>query len=239
MVLLIAAVPLETTLLRQEISAVRTQFCGSTEITSGQLSGHQVLLAHGGIGQTNMAMQLTRLLLEQTPQAVMLFGCGGAYPDSGLKVGDLALATAEIFGDTGVETTSGFIPFEQLNIPQDARLTPPLQQMLPLDPTLLQLAQNCLGNARSGPFVTVSCCSGQEQLSLNLRERTGGICENMEGAAAARVCAEFGCPLLEVRGISNPTGTRDKSHWDLPLGARIAQEAILTLLHQTTAGQRP
>ena len=239
MVLLIAAVPLETTLLRQEISAARTLHCGSTEIISGQLSGHKVLLAHGGIGQTNMAMQLTRLLLEHTPQAVMLCGCGGAYPGSGLKIGDLALATAEIFGDTGVETASGFVPFEQLNIPQNARLTPPLQQTLTLDPKLLHLAQNCLTSARSGSFVTVNCCSGQEQLSRNLRQRTGGICENMEGAAAARVCAEFDCPLLEVRGISNPTGTHDKAHWDLPLGARIAQEAILSLFHQTATGQWP
>jgi futalosine hydrolase len=54
----------------------------------------------------------------------------------------------------------------------------------------------------------------------------------MEGAAAAQVCAEFSCPLLEVRGISNPTGTRANERWDIPLGMRVAQEAVLTLLQR-------
>jgi futalosine hydrolase len=59
-----------------------------------------------------------------------------------------------------------------------------------------------------------------------MARRTGGICENMEGAAVAQVCALHGVPFLEVRGISNHTGDRDLSRWDVRKGAEIAQWAI-------------
>ena len=52
----------------------------------------------------------------------------------------------------------------------------------------------------------------------------------MEGAAVAQACAEFDIPLLELRGISNPTGTRDPQRWDIARGTEAAQAGILKLL---------
>jgi futalosine hydrolase len=52
----------------------------------------------------------------------------------------------------------------------------------------------------------------------------------MEGAAAAQVCEHLGVPLLELRGMSNPTGSRDPQQWDVVAGATAAQRAILKLL---------
>ena len=52
----------------------------------------------------------------------------------------------------------------------------------------------------------------------------------MEGAATAQVCAEYNLPLLEIRGISNPTGSRVPADWDLKLGAEAAQRAVMRLL---------
>ena len=46
----------------------------------------------------------------------VLARCGGAYPDSGLKIGDLALANAEVFGDEGVVTHEGFSDFSEMKI---------------------------------------------------------------------------------------------------------------------------
>ena len=82
MLLILAAVPLETTLLRHNMINTQTLSCGSIQIFSGKLQGKNVLLGHGGIGQVNMAIQLTHLLNEHRPMAVLLCGCGGSYPDS-------------------------------------------------------------------------------------------------------------------------------------------------------------
>lgn len=236
MLLIIAAVPLETNLLRQQLQNCQTKPLGSYQFFSGTLYDQQILLAHSGIGQNAMAIQLSRLLERHSPQAVLLCGCGGSYPGSGLQNGDLTLASEEICGDFGVATEKRFIPLEQLDIPQQPELMPISRQNYPLQSELTDLARRILPQAHFGPFVSVNCCSGHEALSDERQRRTGGICENMEGAAAAQACAEFGLPLLELRGISNPTGTRDPQLWDIKQGAEAAQLGFLEILRhwQTT-----
>lgn len=235
MLLILAAAPLETTLLRKKITNVQTLHCGPIQVFSGKLQGQNILLSHGGVGQSNMAMQLTRLLSEYAPLAVFLCGCGGSYPASGLQIGDLALAEIEIFGDLGVATADKFIPLDQLDLPQNPLLAPIIQQSISLNSDLFTWAQEILPEAVCGTFVTVNSCSGYSDLSTALQQRTGGICENMEGAAAVQVCATFKIPLLELRGISNPTGTRDPQQWDITRGTDAAQLGILELLENWPA----
>lgn len=230
MVLVLAATPMETALLRRHLAKTEVIPCADRELLRGELCNSGIWLAHGGIGAMLMAMQLTRILSSLRPSAVLLCGCGGSYPDSGLAVGDLALASTEVYGDCGVSTDKGFIPLENLQIPQDPRYAPVFQQSYELDPGLLHYAIRLLPKATCGTFVTVNNCSSSHERSRQLQRQTGGICENMEGAAVAQVCAEFSCPLLQIRGISNPTGTRAGHLWDIPRGVRVAQEGVMTLL---------
>lgn len=230
MVLIIAAAPLETSLLRENMVDLQTSICGGSQLFSGKLEGVNTLLIHCGIGQINMAIQLTQLLSTYQPDEALLCGCGGSYPASGLKNGDIALATTETFSDLGVSTNSQFIPLANLDLPQERQLAPPVKQTFTLDQTLLNRAQKALPEAACGPFSTVNSCSGYPELSLELERRSGAICESMEGAAAAQVCEKFNVPLLELRGISNPTGTRDPQQWNITLGAEAAQRGILKLL---------
>jgi len=230
MLLLIAAAPLETILLRQQLRESAGGKLSDYTLFAGNLRNQQIMLAHGGLGPVAMTMQLTRLLERHEFSAVLLFGCGGSYPDSDLKIGELALARSEIFGDLGIATESGFTPLEQLEIAEQAELAPVCRQEFTLSESLLSWAKQVLPEARCGKFVTVNSCSGTPLLSAQLAQRTGGICENMEGAAVAQVCAEFNLPLLEIRGISNPTGTRDPDQWNIKLGTEAAQQAVMRLL---------
>jgi futalosine hydrolase len=230
MLLLIAASPVETRILRRHLAEPRSLEFSRHRILSAGLCGQEVILAHCGIGQVNMALQLTRLLSRFDPEAVLLFGCGGSYPDSGLAIGDLALARQESYGDLGVQTGTEFVPLDDLKLPEDAAFAPSVRQTLFLDDTLYHWAQRLLPDCTGGAFVTVNCCSGTPAYSQALQQRWGGICENMEGAAAAQVCAEFEVPLLELRGISNPTGTREASQWNIAAGSAAAEHGILELL---------
>ncbi len=235
MILIIAAAPLETSLLRKKLSRQQIFLCGKKQVFSGQLEGTDILLGHGGIGQVNMAIQLTQLLHEYHPEKVFLCGCGGSYPASGLKNGDLVLATSECYADLGVATAGQFIPLEDLDIPQNRELSPHIKQSFTLDSVLLKRAQQILPDATCGPFSSVNSCSGSPELSLELEKRWGAICENMEGAAAAQVCENFDIPLLELRGISNPTGTRDLHQWDIAGSVTTAQQGVLKLLQNWTS----
>ncbi len=232
MILLLAAAPLETGLIRRQLQSSDIAETFPYLTFEGYTGGNKLLLAHGGIGTATMAIQATRLLSHWPIRKLILFGCGGAYPGSDLHQGDIALASSETFGDLGSQTTEEFIPLTEMGIPQRPEFCPPTEPTIELSSVLLDWAKAALPEAKCGPFVTVNCCSGNTALSEQLQARTGGICENMEGAAVAKLCQLFNIPMLELRGISNPTGTRDSSQWDLKLGAESAQQALLKLLQE-------
>jgi futalosine hydrolase len=232
MIALVAAVPFETVLLRAELNP------SPHGCWSGRLAGIEVVLAETGVGKANAAATCTELILRQRPAAMIMFGCAGAYRNSGLQVNDLALASCEIFGDEGNLTPRGFYDLEKLRLPIATADGIDLYNRIPLNESLLQqltlpLDTFCLAEQRTlqtGPFVTVSSCSGTQLAGAKLESRTGGICENMEGAAAALVCCRHGIPLIEVRGISNLVEDYNPKTWDLPAATRIAQRAVLHLL---------
>jgi futalosine hydrolase len=237
MICLLAATPHETSLLRRQLPfSPGTLLVGRS--FSCHLFGTDILLLHTGIGAVSATLNLTRMLERTAPQLLICFGCGGSFPAAGLKVGDLAVATSEFFGDLGAASDQGFVPLAAMGLvekPGDPGL---FRQQLSLDEGWSKAALSCLRAARelrsqkisAGPFVTVNTVSGTAALCHELEARSGGLCESMEGAAFAQVAAEYGVPLIEVRGISNPCGTREPRLWDLPAGMTIAQRAVLRLL---------
>jgi futalosine hydrolase len=78
----------------------------------------------------------------------------------------------------------------------------------------------------SGNFITVSQCSGTRKTGEEMRERFNGICENMEGAAVAHICAKYKVPMIEIRGISNIIEDRDLKKWNIPLAVSNCSKAV-------------
>ncbi|PLX81445.1 MAG: futalosine hydrolase [Desulfuromonas sp.] len=211
---------------------------GNYSLTRGQIGGCPIVLLTCGIGKTNAAAASATLLQQLPISRVVMLGCGGAYLGSDLRVGDLAVATAEIHGDEGCETRDGFLDMEALQLPVRKGLGGTCDyNRFPVAPTspecralLQRFGVNCGVRVGFGPFVTVSRCSGLTSLGAELEQRTGGICENMEGAAVAQICVRFDIPFHEIRGISNLVEDRNTRRWDIPVAARIAQQALLDLL---------
>jgi len=238
MIALIAAVPQETELLRRFLSPCEVRSCGRRDLYRGTICGQSAILLHSGVGKANAAAAATTLIEAGRPSLVISIGCGGAYPASGLAVGDLAVASEEIYGDEGVLAPGGFLDMQDLGFPLLQRNGLRLFNRYPVSDPLLAKARAVLEPFAAaagrrlavGPFVTVSTGSGTDAGARELARRTGGICENMEGAALAQVCALHGLPFLAIRGISNPTGDRDLALWDLKKGAEVAQLAIRALL---------
>lgn len=63
-----------------------------------------------------------------------------------------------------------------------------------------------------------------------LRQRYDALCENMEGAAVARICEEYMLPLLEMRAVSNYVEDRDLTRWKLKEACDQAGKAAAMLL---------
>ena len=232
--LLLCSHSVEGVWLQRRIEDLRRHVVGHRWLFTGRLEGHSLLFGVTGVGKVNMSHVLTAILESVKPEMVIVFGCGGAYPGLGIGVGDLVLASEEVYGDEGLSTPSGFLDLEGMNLPVIETPTLRYYNRFPLDKDLVERAETILGSEGfkpvTGTFITVSCSSGKEERGKMLQRRFGGICENMEGAAAAHVCDLYGIPLLEIRGISNLVVDRDLQKWDIEFAAARCQEAVLALL---------
>ncbi|HEX2078198.1 MAG TPA: futalosine hydrolase [Longimicrobium sp.] len=232
---LVCSVPFECERLRAELADAREVRVGRKPAWTGRLQGASVVLLPGGMGKTNAAHALTALLETQPVRGVIGFGIAGAYPGSGLGVGSIALATAAVYGDEGVQAPGGWMSTEGIGIPLWQAGGSRSFNAFPLDPALVGRARTALEGAgfdvRTGPFVTVSCCSGTAALGEAMAARVpGALCEGMEGAALAHVAAIYQVPLLEVRAVSNLVEDRDLSRWRIREAAETAQAAVRAIV---------
>ncbi|MDI6791112.1 MAG: futalosine hydrolase [Thermodesulfobacteriota bacterium] len=164
-----------------------------------------------GVGPVESAISLTKFLEREQADGVILFGVGGAYTEKEVDVLDICLAEEERFGDSGIAMDDDIHYFsdEMLTGKQDFDLRNSLSDQV--ESKLMALGMPF----KKGPFVTVHACSGTLKRGNVLRDKFNAICENMEGAAMARVCELYGVPLLELRCISNMVEDRDTSGWKI------------------------
>lgn len=195
--------------------------CSATALEASgipnKIAGRSITILRTGIGAVNAAFSLTRLLERSRPNAVLVCGVGGAYPDSGLEPKDVVCASSEIYADLGAQCPSGFLDMHALGFPV-INADPPLFNQLPLD--LLPLA-------RRVPFATCTTCTGSDVTAAAIRRRTGAYVESMEGAAFVHVARLSNVPIGEIRGISNVVGERARRSWQLSEAAALAVNATV------------
>lgn len=182
-----------------------------------------------GVGPLEAAVRLTRYLSQacRPIRGVINFGIAGAYQgERSVEVLDLCLAEREVFGDYGVCIGATVEPFANPNLAGCSDF--------PLSPVLFDHARKrfpAVGLVVScGTFVTVAAASGTAVRGRYMQERFQGLCENMEGAAVARVCQEFNLPMVEVRAISNMVEDRPGQPWKIDEACRRAAAAAALLV---------
>ena len=204
--------------------AVDLLLCVATEFEGALLrerldgSDQSIAIVRTGVGPVNAAHAVTLFLAQADARAIVVCGVGGAYPGSGLQVGDVVCAASECYGDLGATSPSGFLDMKALGFPVVDGPAPLFNdlpmQVFPVD--------------RRVPFITVTSCTGTDEAARDIEKRTAGAVESMEGAAIAHVAHLHGVPVGEVRGISNIVTDRDTKAWKLKEAAAAAQEAVLT-----------
>lgn len=197
--------------------------CLATELEGGLLrerlaTDGSVAIVTMGVGPVNAAHAVTQAISRSRPSAIIVCGIGGAYPGSGLAIGEVACADTECYGDLGATSPSGFLDMRALGFPLVAG-PPPIFNELPMQ---------VFPSSTRVRFVTMSSCTGTTAAARAIEARTGGAVENMEGAAVAHVAAIHGIPVGELRGISNMVTDRDTGAWRIKEAATAAQEALLT-----------
>jgi adenosylhomocysteine nucleosidase len=216
MLAIVSAMPEEIAGVLQALTDVRIQEFGRRQFHSGSLQGAEVVVVFSRWGKVAAAATVTQLL-SSYPVAGLVFGgvAGGVRP--GLAIGDIVVATELVQHDMDA---SPLYPRYEVPLLGKARFAAdPLlcEQLTAAAKTFLahdlssQLApgereffgitapQVVQGLVASGDKFFASAADVQE-----LRQRLPQVCcVEMEGAAVAQVCDEYGVPFAVVRTISD------------------------------------
>ena len=146
------------------------------------------------------------------PARLLNIGIAGAYPGSGLAVGDIVIGTSEVYGDVGFELPEapGFRHVGES--PWGAFYREPL--------TLVAFPE--FAGAATGRGCTVNTCTGTGATGRQRERLFEAQFETMEGAAVAQAGRALKIPVCEIRAISNIASDRDMR----PENIRIALASL-------------
>ena len=171
-----------------------------------------------GVGVPVALAQTLLVAGRLRPARILNIGIAGAYPGSGLAIGDIIVGTSEVYGDVGFE-----LPEEpRFRHISESPWGAPYQE-----PVTLTVFPEFAG-AREGRGCTVNACTGTEATG-RLRERLfGAAFETMEGAAVAYAAYRLFTSVCEIRAISNIASDRDMR----PENIKLALDSLRSYLQQ-------
>lgn len=152
-----------------------------------------------GVGIPRALDRVLQVAGRERPDSILNLGIAGAYPHSGLKIGDIVLGESEVYGDIGFELPNlpGFQPLRDSPFGHDYADPIPLSITVVSEP------------APIGRGCTVNTCAGTAATGLLREQLFSAAFETMEGAAVAQAGQTLGIPVSEVRAISNMAAERD------------------------------
>ena len=246
-VAIIGAMQQELAGLKQALQGSHTIQLGTRQVTTGTWHGHPVVLALSHIGKVAAATTATALIERFDVTEIIFTGvAGGLMP--GVHVGDMVVATE--FMQHDMDASPLFPPMEvplygRAHFPTDLRLTQSLKsaaqdilknpgQWLDIDvlhELHVQSPQVHAGLVVSGDrFVSTSAESQALQQRL-----PKALAVEMEGAAVAQVCFDYGVPFAAVRTISDradDSATHDFSRFIEEVAGRYSLALLGTWLGQ-------
>ncbi|MEU5714842.1 futalosine hydrolase [Streptomyces sp. NPDC020403] len=215
-VLVVTAVPVERNAVTCAFGEPRR-----VHVPGGELhrAGPFDVLA-GGAGPAAAAAAAAFALAAAPPSEpydlVVSAGIGGGFA-SVAPVGSLVVSTRIVAADLGAETPDGFVPVTGLGFGRDTFLPPA---------SLVRDVAKATG-AVPGAVLTVSTVTGSAaRTAALLAAHPGAAAEAMEGFGVAEAAARTGVPVLELRGVSNTVGPRNRNAWRIREALAALTEAF-------------
>lgn len=187
-------------------------------------SNMELVFCVTGIGSIATTYQLQKAITHSRPDLVIQLGIAGSFSDS-IKVGSAVAVKHEIVADMGVFEENGYKDIFELGLEnkdsmpyKNGLLTNEHEKIL--DSSLLKFS-----NA-----ITVNEVSTSTQKINLYRNHYKADIETMEGAAIHFVCIMNDIPFIQIRGISNHVGERDKKQWKIKESMDAAIEGSINVI---------
>ncbi len=208
----------EGELLAGEMSLKKTETVLGRTVHIGKLTGKDIVLAESGVGMTNAAMTVQKIIDKYNPKAVIFSGIAGGI-DSSVHIGDIVVCEKWATHDYGYYGADSFA-VSGIDIVEPDIDTIIEKIYFDVDDSLLQIANklkdmpidfDSIGNRIPRLIVGGIGVSGnsfidQVQKRLWLSGRFHALTTDMETAAVAQVCTVNGVPFIGFRSASDLAG---------------------------------
>jgi futalosine hydrolase len=233
-ILIIASVDGELVGLAKKLKNPTQSCIGGRTCMSGSMNSTNVKLLTTGPGIVNASQALTACIESEPPAMIIQTGCAGTFRQSGLRVGDIGVASEEIDIHSGLEPPSGAQFPDDLPFALIEKKSAAYKGHYPINANLINTTGHILKSAfagssfqvKKGPFITVSTITTTDNRANALFNEFQPCMEQMEGAGAAHIALYYEIPFLEIRSAGNMVGKRDIKSWNLPLAFKNACKAV-------------
>jgi adenosylhomocysteine nucleosidase len=197
---IITAMSNELKMLLDKAEISETKTIGGVDYNIGKLEGQDVVLVQGGIGKAMAAAGTTVLINEFNVKSIIFTGIAGGVGDE-VKVLDEVIATDLVFHDYGNQTNDGFVWNAEGGVNEDGSI--------PVDKELSQKAYDAaisvLGEEHvfQGRIATGDQFVASSEYVTYLQDEFDAIACEMEGAAVARIAAQYEVPCCVIRAMSD------------------------------------
>ena len=210
---ILSALPEEQQGLVDLLESRATRRLAGRDFHTGRLWGEPVVVTLSRIGKVAAATTATLLAACFAPRRMVFTGvAGGLAP--GVRVGDVVVSSALLQHDMDA---SPLFPRYEVPLCGLSRF----QADAALAEALTQAARRALGTGRVHQGLVVTgdrfVCSAAESLALQ-SALPDALAVDMESAAVAQVCHDYGLPFAAVRSISDRAD--DTAHLDFPTFVR-------------------
>ncbi|MBA2878871.1 adenosylhomocysteine nucleosidase [Anoxybacillus kamchatkensis] len=193
--------------MEEEVAILREKIADRTETTvancsfySGTLDGADVVLLKSGIGKVNAAMSMTILLERFAPDVVINTGSAGGFAPS-LNVGDIVISTEVVHHDVDV-TAFGYAYGQVPGMPARYKADERLVQAAETSAAHIRAIQVAKGLIATGD----SFMHDPARVDFVRTQFPDLYAVEMEAAAIAQVCHQFGVPFVVIRALSDIAG---------------------------------
>ena len=196
---IISAMDSEIALLLENAEIDHTDHIGGMDYHVGTLCGKDVVIVKSGVGKVRAAAGAATLLHEYDLSKVFFTGVAGGVGDE-TKVLDIVVATDLVQHDYGQITNDGFEWFKEYDENGG---------YFACDGELVDLAYNAAVEVLGEEHVFKGTIATGDQFIASasyvkiLQEQFNAIACEMEGAAIAVVCTQYGVPFVVIRSMSD------------------------------------
>ena len=234
MILLLSAMPEEISALRAGLELDELQHGAGREFARGRIGEHSVLLAFSRWGKVASAATTAYALSRYPIEAVVFTGIAGALADS-LRIGDLVLADRLFQHD--LDASPFYAPTEVpllgvSALPACTALSGRLESAYRRWGDERRLGGLETPSLHRGAIATGDQVIGDAAARARVQRATPeALCVEMEGAAVAQVCHEFGLPYACLRMISDHADERLSPEQVFALARRSGETMLGILRH--------